>query len=106
MAPADKPRRSYVETCLAERAGPVVAASDWVRAWPEQIRPYLGRRYLVLGTDGFGRSDTRERLRRFFEVDRFHVVAAALKALADDGAVPAARAEEAMARYGIEPAKP
>ncbi|HZY06062.1 MAG TPA: pyruvate dehydrogenase (acetyl-transferring), homodimeric type [Anaeromyxobacteraceae bacterium] len=104
--PGAKPRRSYVESCLAERPGPVVAASDWVRAWPEQIRPYLGRRYLVLGTDGYGRSDTRERLRRFFEVDRFHVAAAALKALADEGAVPAARAEEAMARYGIEPAKP
>jgi pyruvate dehydrogenase E1 component len=104
--PGAKPRRSYVETCLAERAGPVVAASDWVRAWAEQIRPYLDRRFLVLGTDGFGRSDTRERLRRFFEVDRFHVVAAALKALADEGALPAARAEEAMRKYGLDPAKP
>ncbi len=104
--PAARPRRSYVETVLAERTGPVVAASDWVRAWAEQIRPYLGRRYLVLGTDGFGRSDTRERLRSFFEVDRFHVVAAALKALADEGAVPAARAEEAVRKYGIDPAKP
>ncbi len=104
--PGAKPKRTYVETCLAERPGPVVAASDWVRAWAEQIRPYLGRRYLVLGTDGFGRSDTRERLRHFFEVDRFHVVAAALKALADEGALPAARAEEAMRTYGIDPAKP
>jgi pyruvate dehydrogenase E1 component len=95
-----------VETCLAERAGPVVAASDWVRAWAEQIRPYLDRRFLVLGTDGFGRSDTRERLRRFFEVDRFHVVAAALKALADEGALPPARAEEAMRKYDLDPAKP
>ena len=73
----------------------MVAATDYVRAFAEQIRAFVPRRYLVLGTDGFGRSDTREKLRRFFEVDRHHVAVAALKALADDGAVPAARAAEA-----------
>ena len=84
----------------------MVAATDYMRAFADQIRPWVARRYLVLGTDGFGRSDTREKLRRFFEVDRHHVVVAALKALADDGAVPAGRAAEAIARYGIDPATP
>ncbi|HEY7724335.1 MAG TPA: pyruvate dehydrogenase (acetyl-transferring), homodimeric type, partial [Anaeromyxobacteraceae bacterium] len=96
----------HVETCLGGTRGPVVAATDWVRAYAEQIRPHVPRRYLVLGTDGFGRSDTREKLRRFFEVDRHHVVAAALRALADEGAVPAPRAAEALKRYAIDPAKP
>ncbi|HEY6099392.1 MAG TPA: hypothetical protein VIW03_08180 [Anaeromyxobacter sp.] len=103
----DQPaRRSWVETCLAERGGPAIAATDYVRAFAEQIRPYVGRRYVVLGTDGFGRSDTREKLRRFFEVDRFHVTAAALKALADEGTLPAAKVQEAMKKYGIDPKKP
>jgi pyruvate dehydrogenase E1 component len=104
--PGSPPRRSHVAACLAEAQGPVVAATDYVRAYAEQIRPYVGRRYLVLGTDGFGRSDTRERLRRFFEVDRQHVAVAALKALADEGALPAAKVAEAIAKYGIDPAKP
>jgi pyruvate dehydrogenase E1 component len=103
MAP---PRRPHVERCLSETSGPVVAASDWVRAYAEQIRPYVPRRYLVLGTDGFGRSDTREQLRRFFEVDRHHVAVAALSALAAEGAVPAAKVEEAISRYGIDAARP
>jgi pyruvate dehydrogenase E1 component len=104
--PAGKQKRSYVETCLAERPGPVVAATDYVRAFPDQIRPYVPRRFVVLGTDGFGRSDTREKLRRFFEVDRWHVAAAALKALADDGAIPVAKAVEAIEKYGIDRNKP
>ena len=106
LDPAGPRRRSHVEACLAEARGPAVAATDYVRAFAEQIRPYVGRRYLVLGTDGFGRSDTRERLRRFFEVDRHHVVVAALRALADEGAVPVARVAEALKKYGIDPAKP
>jgi pyruvate dehydrogenase E1 component len=99
-------RKSYVEECLDGTGGPVVAATDYVRAFPEQIRPWVPRRYLVLGTDGFGRSDTREKLRRFFEVDRHYVAVAALQALAAEGAVPAARAAEAMKKYGIDPKKP
>ena len=91
---------------LPRPKGPVVAATDYVRAYAEQIRAFVPRRYLVLGTDGFGRSDTREKLRSFFEVDRFHVVVAALKALADDGALPAARAAEAMRKYGIDGSRP
>jgi pyruvate dehydrogenase E1 component len=106
LRPGEKPRRPWVEECLSGTEGPVVAATDYVRAFAEQIRPYVPRRYLVLGTDGFGRSDTREKLRRFFEVDRHHVVLAALKALADEGAVPAARVAEAAAKYGIDPKKP
>jgi len=102
----EPPRRSHVEACLAGTKGPVIAATDYVRAFAEQIRPYVPRRYLVLGTDGYGRSDTREKLRRFFEVDRHHVAVAALKALADEGVVPATRVAEALARYGIDPARP
>ncbi|HET6440694.1 MAG TPA: pyruvate dehydrogenase (acetyl-transferring), homodimeric type [Anaeromyxobacter sp.] len=106
LHPTAPARRPYVEAALAEASGPAVAATDYVRAVPEQIRPYLGRRYLTLGTDGFGRSDTREKLRRFFEVDRHHVTVAALYALSLEGALPAARVTEAMARYGIDPARP
>jgi len=106
LNPTAKPARSHVEACLADTSGPVVAATDYVRAFAEQIRAYVPRRYVVLGTDGFGRSDTREKLRGFFEVDRRYVTVAALKALADDGALPAAKVAEAIAKYGIDPAKP
>ncbi|MGC3999270.1 MAG: pyruvate dehydrogenase (acetyl-transferring), homodimeric type [Anaeromyxobacter sp.] len=104
--PTAPKRRSYVEQCLAEQQGPVVAATDYVRTYAEQIRPYVNRRYVVLGTDGFGRSDTREKLRRFFEVDRHHVTVAALKALADEGAIPATKVAEAIEKYGIDRSKP
>jgi len=106
LHPLEKPRRSHVEASLAEAVGPVVAASDYVRAFAEQIRPYVPRRYSVLGTDGFGRSDTREHLRRFFEVDRHYVTVTALKALSDDGAIESSRVAEAMAKYAIDPSKP
>jgi pyruvate dehydrogenase E1 component len=84
----------------------VIAATDYIRAFAEQIRALVPRRYLVLGTDGFGRSDTREQLRRFFEVDRQWVTVAALKALADEGKLPAAKVAEAMKKYELDPAKP
>jgi pyruvate dehydrogenase E1 component len=106
LHPTAKPKRSHVEACLGDTQGPVVAATDYMRAFAEQIRAYVPRRYVVLGTDGFGRSDTRENLRRFFEVDRHYVTVAALKALADEGALPATKAAEAMKKYGIDPAKP
>ena len=89
LHPTEPQRRSYVETCLADRPGPVVAATDYIRAFADQIRPYVPRRYRVLGTDGFGRSDYRERLRSFFEVDRYYVAVAALKSLADEEQIPA-----------------
>jgi pyruvate dehydrogenase E1 component len=84
----------------------VIAATDYMRAFAEQIRAFVPRRYTVLGTDGFGRSDTREKLREFFEVDRRYVAIAALKALADEGALPATRVAEAIAKYGIDADKP
>jgi len=98
MAPQ---RTSYVETCLSPTAGPIVAASDYVRALPDLIRTWVPRRYVTLGTDGYGRSDTREALRRFFEVDRKAIVVAALKALSDEERVAPATVEETMTRYGI-----
>jgi len=104
----EAPRRtSYVEQCLARRPpGPVVAATDWIRAYPEQIRAFLPRRYRTLGTDGYGRSDLRSKLRWFFEVSRHFVALAALEALADDGFVEPARVQAALHKYGIDPSKP
>jgi pyruvate dehydrogenase E1 component len=106
LHPAESPRTSYVEECLGSRAGPVIAATDYMRAFAEQIRPYVPRRYVCLGTDGFGRSDYRVALRKFFEVNRHYVVLAAVKALADDGALPKAKIEAAIAKYEIETEKP
>ena len=103
LHPERAPESSYVERCLGSRQGPVVAATDYVRAFADQIRELVPRRYSVLGTDGFGRSDTRENLRRFFEVDRQHVVVAALAALAADKTIEANRVSDAIARYGVDP---
>jgi pyruvate dehydrogenase E1 component len=104
--PEAKRRTSHVEDCLAATTGPVIAATDYVRAFAGQIRGYVPRRYCVLGTDGFGRSDTREKLRHFFEVDRWYVTLAALKALADDGVLPLSKVSEAVKKYGLDPSKP
>ncbi|MGZ5572655.1 MAG: pyruvate dehydrogenase (acetyl-transferring), homodimeric type [Usitatibacter sp.] len=106
LHPAEKPRTPYVEQCLANTKGPVIASTDYMRTFADQIREFVPRRYKVLGTDGFGRSDSRENLRRFFEVNRFYVALAALKALAEDGELPAAKVAEAIKRYGIDPNKP
>ncbi|MCF7967247.1 MAG: pyruvate dehydrogenase (acetyl-transferring), homodimeric type [Methylobacter tundripaludum] len=103
LHPAETARQSHVAGCLANAQGPVIAASDYIRAFAEQIRAYISAPYTVLGTDGFGRSDTRENLRRFFEVDRYHVAIAALKSLADLGQFEAAKVDEAIAKYGINP---
>ncbi len=106
LHPEQPPRRSYVEQQLGPTSGPIIAATDYVQALADQIRPFVPRRYRVLGTDGFGRSDTRKQLRKFFEVDRHYVVLAALKALVDDGSFPAVRVTEAIAKYRIDPEKP
>lgn len=106
LAPEKKPAVAYVEQCLSARQGPIVAATDYVRAYADLIRPYLTRTYVTLGTDGFGRSDTRQELRRFFEVDRYYVVVAALYALMKDGKIPASLVSDAMKKYGIDPEKP
>ncbi|MDQ2916544.1 MAG: pyruvate dehydrogenase (acetyl-transferring), homodimeric type [Pseudomonadota bacterium] len=106
LNPTMKPRASHVDACLGPTRGPAIAATDYVRAFAEQIRPYVPRRYFVLGTDGFGRSDTREKLRHFFEVDRWYVTVAALQSLAADGALPVSKVAEAIAKYELDPSKP
>ena len=109
LNPTAKPTLSHVENLLKDSIGPVVAATDYVRMFAEQIRPAVqnsGKRYTVLGTDGFGRSDTREQLRHFFEVDRRWVTVAALKSLADDGLLDHKKVAEAIKKYGLDPSKP
>jgi pyruvate dehydrogenase E1 component len=101
-----EPRASHVGESLGDRTGPVVASTDYMRSFAEQIRPWVPGRYVTLGTDGFGRSDTRAQLRKFFEVNRHYVAVAALKALADEGRVPVGRVGEAIKKYGIDPEKP
>ena len=102
----EPPRTSYVENCLAETRGPVIAATDYMKNYGNQIREFVGRHYTVLGTDGFGRSDTRERLRYFFEVDRHFITVAALNALAQENMVDMSIVKKAMTRFGIDPEKP
>lgn len=100
--PEESQKTSYVEQCLQDRAGPVIAATDYIKTFADQIRPFVPKRYVVLGTDGFGRSDTREQLRRFFEVDRRYITVATLKALADDGEIQAYTVTEALHKYDID----
>jgi len=99
---------AHVTACLAERAGPVIAATDYVREYADQIRAFVpdGKKYTVLGTDGFGRSDTRENLRRFFEVDRYYVAQAAIAALAAEGKMSAKDVARAIKTWKIEVDKP
>jgi pyruvate dehydrogenase E1 component len=106
LHPEEKQRKSYVEQCLEGRMGPAIAATDYMKAFADQIRPFVKRNYRVLGTDGFGRSDFRKQLRKFFEVDRYYVSVAALKALAEEGTVPASTVAQAIKKYGIDPNKP
>jgi pyruvate dehydrogenase E1 component len=109
LNPTDKPVLSHVEKLLKDTTGPVIVATDYVRLFPEQIRPAIqniGKRYTVLGTDGYGRSDTREKLRHFFEVDRRWVTVAALKTLADEGQIEHKKVAEAIKKYGLDPKKP
>jgi pyruvate dehydrogenase E1 component len=111
---AESPRVPYVTEQLGQRPGPVIASTDYIRAYPDQIRGWVdgsgsggkARIFRTLGTDGFGRSDYRRALRSFFEVDRHHVVVSALKALADEGAIDVKQVAEAIARYEIDTAAP
>jgi pyruvate dehydrogenase E1 component len=104
LHPTETPRVSFVEQQLAGHAGPVVASTDYMKNYADQIRAFIpkGRSYKVLGTDGFGRSDFRNKLREHFEVNRHYIVVAALKTLADEGALPAAKVAEAIRKYGID----
>jgi pyruvate dehydrogenase E1 component len=103
LHPTETARFPHVARRLAETQGPVVAATDYVRAFAEQIRPYINKPYTVLGTDGFGRSDTRANLRSFFEVDRYHVTVTALYSLVQSGEFEASKVDVAIAKYGINP---
>src|SRR5690606_21524614 len=106
LHPIDTQRTPYVTQCLAEFAdGPVVASTDYMKLFAEQVRPYVPGRYRVLGTDGFGRSDYRKALRAFFEVDRHFITGAALKALADENRIPSTIVADAIHKYGIDPEK-
>jgi pyruvate dehydrogenase E1 component len=104
LHPADAPRQSFVAQQLEKHTGPVVASTDYMKNYAEQIRPFIpkGRTYKVLGTDGFGRSDFRSKLREHFEVNRHFIVVAALKALSEEGTVPVSKVVEAIAKYGIK----
>ena len=105
LHPDKKPKMSHVEKCLLDTDGPVVAATDYVKLFADQIRAYVPRSYSVLGTDGFGRSDTRQALRKHFEVDRYYIAVAALNALMEDGSVSVKTVNAAIKKYGIDPNK-
>ncbi len=106
LHPESEQKQPYVSQCFRLHPTPVIAATDYVRAYPEQIRRFIPQNYTVLGTDGFGRSDTRSQLRQFFEVDRYHIAVAALKALADEGNTPPSQVSAAIQKYTINPEKP
>ena len=109
LHPLDAPRSCFVSDQLTAHTGPVIASTDYMKAYAEQIRPFIpknsdgtSRTYKVLGTDGFGRSDFRSKLREHFEINRHYIVVATLKALSEDGIVPATKVAEAIAKYGIQ----
>ena len=106
LHPMEKPKQSHVEKLLEGAVGPVIAATDYVKLFAEQIRPFVKNAYVTLGTDGFGRSDTREKLRHFFEVDRHWITVAALKALADEGTIERDKVAAALVKYKLDPNKP
>ncbi|MDA0237119.1 MAG: pyruvate dehydrogenase, partial [Proteobacteria bacterium] len=99
-------KSTWVEQCLKATKGPIIATTDYMRSVPDLIRTWVPRRYITLGTDGYGRSDTRKSLRDFYEVDRFHITLATLKALADDGAVAKKILSKAIQKYGLEGNRP
>jgi pyruvate dehydrogenase E1 component len=106
LHPNDTPKVPFITQQLAGREGPFIAATDYVRAYADQVRECVPGRYVVLGTDGFGRSDTRRQLRKFFEVNRYYIALAALSALADEGRIGRDKVADAMTRYNIDADKP
>jgi pyruvate dehydrogenase E1 component len=106
LHPTETRRKPHIESCLEGHAGPVIASTDYMRNFADQVREHIPRRYVTLGTDGFGRSDYRVKLREFFEVNRYYVAVAALKALADDGVIKPATVEEAIKKYGLDTERP
>ena len=105
LHPDKKPRKCHVTQCLDNTEGPVVAATDYVKLFADQIRAYVPKSYTVLGTDGYGRSDSREALRKHFEVDRYYIALAALNALYTGGSISAKTVKSAIIKYGIDPEK-
>ena len=105
LHPSEEPRKSYVQMCLENSTGPVIAATDYMKWYADQIRAWVPGQYHVLGTDGFGRSDVRKKLRRFFEVDRQHIVATALHSLALQEQVSTTVVDQAIGEFGIDPEK-
>ncbi len=106
LHPAEKPRKCYIEQCLANRPGPYVAATDYMKIIADQIQRWMPGRFISLGTDGYGRSDARKELREHFEVDRRYIAITALKALADDGVLDQKTVIQAIGKYGIDPDRP
>ena len=106
LHPDEKPKKNFVEKCLSKTEGPILAASDYIRLNSDQIRPFVEKNFYSLGTDGYGRSDTRKKLRKFFEVDKEHIVTYALSALAKEQLIPSKYAEKAMKKYNINKDKP
>jgi pyruvate dehydrogenase E1 component len=105
LHPLEDAKTPFVSQQLKGHRGPVIAATDYIKQYPEQIRQWMPSTYAVLGTDGFGRSDTRVELRKHFEVDRYQVTLSALKALVDEGTLPAAKVADAIKKYGINAEK-
>jgi pyruvate dehydrogenase E1 component len=106
LHPAEEARKSYIEQCFADRPGPYVAATDYMKIVSDQIQRWVPGRFVSLGTDGYGRSDARKALRQHFEVDKRFIAVAALKALADDGVLDQETVSNAIAKYGIDPDRP
>ncbi|MDD4574218.1 MAG: pyruvate dehydrogenase (acetyl-transferring), homodimeric type, partial [Sphaerochaeta sp.] len=105
--PEGKAKVPYLTKIMEGHEGPVVISTDYLRAYPEQIRRLIpNQKVTILGTDGFGRSDFRDALRKFFEIDRYYIVVAALKGLADEGTIPAKKVSEAIKKYAIDVDKP
>jgi len=106
LNPDKKSEKTYVEKCLGKREGIVIAASDYIRTYADQIRPYISKPFYTLGTDGYGRSDSRQKLRKFFEVNREHVITYTLSALAKEQLISSKYAEKAIKKYNIDKNKP
>ena len=106
LNPDKKPKKNYIEKCMSTTEGPIVSASDYIRLNSDQIRPFIRKSFYSFGTDGYGRSDTRKNLRKFFEIDKEHLVTYSLSVLAKEQLIPSKYAKEAIKKYNIDPEKP
>ena len=106
LNPDKKPKKNYIEKCMSTTEGPIVSASDYIRLNSDQIRPFIRKSFYSFGTDGYGRSDTRKNLRKFFEIDKEHIVTYSLSVLAKEQLIPSKYAKEAIKKYNIDPEKP